>query len=45
MMNLLTWSDGKHSLLEIAEICNVPIWKFYTLLEKLIDKKIIKLKK
>ena len=45
MMNLMTWSDGKHSLLDIAELCNVPIWKLYPILEKLIDEKLIKLKK
>ena len=45
MMNLITWSDGNHSLLEIAENSNVPIWKLYAILEKLIRKKLIKLKK
>jgi len=45
MMNLITWSDGNHSLLEIAENSNVPIWKLYTILEKLIREKLIKLKK
>jgi aminopeptidase-like protein len=35
MMNLLTWSDGIHSLLEIAEKSNVPVWKLYPLVDKL----------
>ena len=35
LMELITWSDGNHSLLEIAEKCNVPIWKLYPLIKKL----------
>jgi aminopeptidase-like protein len=34
-MNLITWSDGNHSLLEIAEKCNAPIWELYPLIKKL----------
>lgn len=29
MMDFLTWSDGSRSLLDIAELCNVPIWDLY----------------
>ena len=29
MMDLITWSDGTKSMLEIAEICDVPIWELY----------------
>ena len=35
LMDLITWSDGSHSLLEIAEKCNVPIWELYPLVNKL----------
>ncbi len=35
LMELITWSDGSHSLLEIAEKCNAPIWKLYPLIKKL----------
>jgi len=35
LMNLITWSDGNHSLLEIAEKCNVPIWELYPLINEL----------
>jgi aminopeptidase-like protein len=35
MMDLITWSDGKKSLLEVAEICEVPIWEFYPIIENL----------
>lgn len=43
MMNTISWSDGKHSLLEIAEKCEVPIWTLYPIIEVLKKKKIIKL--
>ena len=43
MMNLISWSDGKHSLLEIAEICEVPIWELYPLIEILKNQKLIEL--
>lgn len=36
MMNLLSFCDGEHSLLEIAEKINVPAWDLYGLVEKLI---------
>jgi aminopeptidase-like protein len=36
MMDLITWSDGTKSLLEIAEICEVPIWELYPLVDKLV---------
>ncbi|MDC3262057.1 DUF4910 domain-containing protein [Candidatus Pseudothioglobus singularis] len=35
LMELITWSDGNHSLLEIAEKCNVPIWELYPLINEL----------
>jgi len=35
MMNLLTWSDGQHSLLDIAEECDCPIWLLYPLVDTL----------
>jgi aminopeptidase-like protein len=43
MLHLTTWSDGNHSLLEIAEKCNVPIWKFYPLIKKLHKHKLLEL--
>ncbi len=43
MMNLITWSDGKKSLLEIAELCDVAIWELYPLLEKLISHNLLEL--
>lgn len=41
MMDVITWSDGSHSLLEIAEKCRVPIWKLYPIVRELNDQKII----
>ncbi len=35
MMNLIAYSDGKHSLLDIAEIIGVPIWELVPLYQKL----------
>jgi aminopeptidase-like protein len=35
LMELLTWSDGDHSLLEIADKCGVPIWDLYPLVKQL----------
>ncbi|MDA9319335.1 DUF4910 domain-containing protein [Candidatus Thioglobus sp.] len=35
LTELITWSDGTNSLLEIAEKCDVPIWKLYPLVKKL----------
>jgi len=35
MMDFITWSDGGQSLLEIAELCQVPIWDLYPILETL----------
>ena len=43
MMNLITWSDGKNSLLEIAELCDVAIWELYPFLDKLISHNLLEL--
>ena len=29
MLEILTWADGKNSLLEVAEKSDLPIWDFY----------------
>ncbi len=36
MLNLISYSDGKLSLLEIAEKCETPIWTLYEEIEKLV---------
>jgi len=36
IMNILSFCDGEHSLLDIAEKINVPAWQLYEIVEKLI---------
>jgi aminopeptidase-like protein len=43
MMDLITWSDGSKSLLEIAEICDVPMWELYPIVKKLSEQKLLSL--
>lgn len=45
MMDLITWSDGTKSLLDIAEKCNCPIWSLYSLIEILYKNDLIDIKK
>ena len=42
MLNILSWSDGQNSLLDIAEKCNEPIWKLYPIIKILVKEKILK---
>ncbi|MCX9597635.1 DUF4910 domain-containing protein [Vibrio cholerae] len=35
MMDLITWSDGTRSLIEIAELCSSPVWELYPIVDKL----------
>ncbi len=37
MMNLISYSDGTHSLLDIAEIIGVPIWDLVPIYQRLIE--------
>lgn len=37
MMNLITWSDGSRSLLEIAELCEAPVWALYDIVDRLVE--------
>jgi aminopeptidase-like protein len=43
ILDLITWSDGTRSLIEIAELCNSPIWDLYPVVKKLIDHKLLEL--
>jgi aminopeptidase-like protein len=43
MMDIITWSDGSKSILEIAEICNLPVWELYPIIKKLADHKLLNL--
>lgn len=44
MMNIISYSDGKNSILEIAQLCNVPVWEIYEIIDLLIDRSIIEIK-
>jgi len=43
MMDLITWADGSESMLEIAEICDVPIWELYPIVKNLSEHKLLNL--
>jgi aminopeptidase-like protein len=40
-LNLLSYCDGQHTLLDIAEKTNLPAWDFYELVETLISHDLI----
>ena len=44
-MNVISLSDGKNSLLDIANFCKVPIWHLYPIIDVLKKNKIIHLLK
>ena len=37
MLDLISWADGDHSLLEIADRCQVPAWQLLPMLVRLCD--------
>ena len=43
ILNIASYSDGKNTLLDIAEKCNLPIWDLYPIVDELKNKKIIKI--
>lgn len=42
LLDFLTWSDGKHSLIDIAEKLSIPVWKLYTIVDLLKNHRLIK---
>lgn len=40
-MDLITWSDGTKSLLEIADLCEAPIWELYETLKTLSSENVL----
>ncbi|MEK9652315.1 MAG: DUF4910 domain-containing protein [Betaproteobacteria bacterium] len=44
IMNFLSWSDGHHSLLEIADKCGRPIWDLYPIIELLVAHKLVNIR-
>jgi len=41
LMNVISWSDGTKSLIDIANLCKIPVWKIYPIIEKLKKYKLI----
>jgi len=41
MMDLITWSDGTRSLIDMAEICKAPVWDLYPIIESLSKHQLI----
>jgi aminopeptidase-like protein len=41
MMNMISYCDGNHSLLQIANKIEVPVWELYSLVEKLHENRVI----
>lgn len=40
-LNFLSYCDGEHSLIDIAEKINIPAWDLYELIETLISHDLI----
>jgi aminopeptidase-like protein len=45
IINILTYADGKNSLLDISDKINLPIWELYNICQLLHKKKLISLKR
>ena len=43
MMDLLTWSDGMRSLIDIADLCGVPVWEIYPIVTNLTEHNLLTL--
>ena len=43
ILDIVSYSDGKNTLLDIAEKCNLPIWDLYPIVDELKNKRIIKI--
>jgi len=44
LVNFLSQSDGKNNLIDIAELCEVPVWDLYSISNILIKHNLIKVK-
>jgi aminopeptidase-like protein len=44
MMNVISYSDGTNTLLEIAEKCNIPAWEVLPIIEQLASHDVVKTK-
>ena len=43
LLDFISWSDGQHSIIDIAEICEVPVWDLYPLVERLVEHNLVEL--
>lgn len=43
LMDLLSWSDGSRSLVDIAERCKRPIWELYPVVEELVAHQLLEM--
>lgn len=43
MMDMISYCDGEHSILDIAEILNVPFWELQSLILPLIDEDLMEI--
>jgi aminopeptidase-like protein len=43
MMNILAYADGKHTLLQIADLIDIPIWQIAPILNTLLKHKLLEL--
>jgi aminopeptidase-like protein len=43
LMDILSWSDGKHSVLDIAEKCEKPAWEIAPMVKMLVDHELLTL--
>ena len=41
MVNLISYCDGNHSLLQISEILDEPFWKLIKIVKKLVQHKLL----
>jgi len=43
--DFLTYSDGQHDLIDIANLINVPIWELYEIMDSLLEHHIVETKR
>jgi aminopeptidase-like protein len=41
MLNLLVYADGKHDLIDISNIIQVPVSRLYPILDKLVKENLL----
>ena len=41
IVNVLTYADGKHSMVDIAEKCGCPVWELYDVVSRLREERLL----